>query len=62
MMKVSIIGKLVEHANGLIDLNGWVFDCDCCSLLHDAVVKHRDELIKLAKEAGTYSYQSEEGL
>jgi len=55
-MKVSIIGELIEHSNGVIDLFGWVFDCDCCSTIYEAAFKHRTELIKLAKQAGTYKY------
>ena len=58
-MKVSIVGKLVEHANGIIDLDGWVFDCGCCASLEEAVKTHRQEFIKLAKEAGTYSMKRE---
>ena len=58
-MKVEIIGTLEEHSDGRIDLQYWVFDCDCCSLPHEAADKHRDELIGLAKGNGTYSYSVE---
>ena len=56
-MNVSIIGELVEHTNGDIDLCGWVFDCDCCSKIDEAVQVHHQELIRIAKEAGTYSFR-----
>jgi len=59
-MKVSIVGQLTEHANANIDLFGWDFDCDCCSTPHEAVRTHRQELIKMAKEAETYSYKHHE--
>ena len=56
-MEVSLVGKLVEHTSGYIDLYGWDFDCDCCSDIDEAAKTHRQELISLAKEAGTYSYE-----
>ena len=55
-MKVSIIGELIEHSNGNIDLFKWVFDCDCCSNIDEAVRVHRQQLIGLANKAGTYKY------
>ena len=56
-MNISLVGELVEHAEGYIDLEKWIFDCDCCSSVQEAAWVHRKELIKLAKEAGTYSYK-----
>jgi len=53
-MQVDNIGQLVEYADGRLDLQYWVFDCDCCATINEAIVKHRDELVRLAKEAGTY--------
>ena len=53
-MKVSIVGELTEHGNGVIDLFKWVFDCDCCSSIDEAVQVHRQEFIGLAKKSGTY--------
>ena len=55
-MKVSIVGELIEHSNGIIDLYRWVFDCDCCSTIDEVVQVHREELIRLAKKSGTYKY------
>ena len=57
-MKATIVGTLVEHAEGYLDLVGWVFDCDCCSTIDEAARTHRQEFIKLAKEAGTYSWKN----
>jgi hypothetical protein len=57
-MKAEIIGTVKERLNGEIDLQNWVFDCDCCSHINEAANKHRDELIRLAKGNGTYSYDS----
>lgn len=56
-MKVEVVGKLVEHADGRIYLEGWTFDCDCCSSVHEVPVRHREELIRLARAWNTYSYE-----
>lgn len=53
-MKVIKVGKLVEHTNGTIDMEYWNFDCDCCSTIDEAAIKHRSELIRLAKQGKTY--------
>ena len=55
-MKVSIVGELTEHGNGVIDLFKWVFDCDCCSSIDEAVQVHRQEFIGLAKKSRTYQF------
>jgi len=55
-MRISIVGELIEHSNGIIDLFGWVFDCDCCSNIEEMVQTHKQELIGLAKKSGTYKY------
>jgi hypothetical protein len=57
-MKVSIVGELIEHSNGVIDLFKWVFDCDCCSGIEEVAQTHRQELIELAKKSGTYKLTS----
>ena len=53
-MEVTNVGTLVENADGTMDMQYWIFDCSCCSTIDEAVQKHRTELIKLAKQAGTY--------
>jgi len=54
--EVSRIGTVVEHPNGTIDIYDWDFDCGCPSI--DVAVKmHRHDLIRLAKEIGTYRFE-----
>ena len=55
-MKVSIVGELIEHSNGVIELFKWVIDCGCCTTIEEVVNAHRQELIRLAKKSGTYKY------
>ena len=55
-MKVSIVGELIEHSNGVIELFKWVIDCGCCTTIEEVVHAHRQELIRLAKKSGTYKY------
>jgi len=56
---VTKVGLLTEHSDGRIDLFDWNFDCDCCLTPHVAAYRHHEELIKLAKETGTYRFKEE---
>jgi len=57
-MKVDNVGILVEHSDGRLDLEYWIIDAEYESFV-ELVINHREELIKLAKEAGTYTFSLE---
>lgn len=56
-MKVHKVGELTEHPDGTIDLRYWIADIDPKEIITSEV--NRQELIRLAKQAGTYAYKDD---